>query len=245
MKSRQFTLGLMALILTAFLSFKTLAQCCVAPVNVTGETTLLYTQPPNPQPYASVTVYRWQRVQEAGCTTPVKYKLQTRPVGDSVWNTRIVTTAPDATFVEIRDTCYKFYYECRVTSKLRYQWRVQGICSATNKTAWVHGPTLGTLTATTVTTSSASDASSQAKFTVVAYPNPAAGELKLSGNLKAGGPVNVQIINSVGETVLRQNYNFNPGDFSTRIDVSKLPSGVYLVVVNDKNERTTLSIIKQ
>jgi hypothetical protein len=80
---------------------------------------------------------------------------------------------------------------------------------------------------------------------LVIYPNPVAGELKLTGHLNAGGTVTIQIINSVGQTVLRESYNFNSGDFNTGIDVSKLPPGVYLVVVNDKTERTALSMIKQ
>jgi hypothetical protein len=80
---------------------------------------------------------------------------------------------------------------------------------------------------------------------LVIYPNPVAGELKLSGHLNAGGTVNIQIINSVGQTVLREDHNFDSGDFNTGIDLSKLPPGVYLVVVNDSTERTALSIIKQ
>jgi hypothetical protein len=241
MKSRQFTLGLMVLILTELLSFKTVAQCCVAPVNL--EPIPECTTPPPEPIICSTAKLQWNRVQEAGCTTPITYKVQWRVVGASVWTNRIVTTNPDAT-TGFTKTDPPLVCKCRRT----YEWRVRGICSDTNKTAWVQGPDF-TLTGNpfpiSFATSSASAASSQDKFTVAAYPNPVAGELKLLGNLKAGGPVNVQIINSVGQTVVRQDYNFNPGNFSTGIDVSKLPPGVYLVVVNDKTERATLTVLKQ
>jgi hypothetical protein len=248
MKSKQFTLGLMALILSQLLSLKTVAQCCVAPVNLTEQTTILYSDPPLIIRVGSVAVYRWQRVQQAGCTTPVKYKIKWHFVGepDSLWFTKIVTTAPDASFVDYMDTCKeKCCPSGNCFSETSIEWRVRGICSGTNKSDWVHGPDFKLVSSASVTTSSASDASSQGKFTVTAYPNPVAGELNLSGNLKAGGPVTIQIINSVGQTVLREDHNFNSGNFNTGIDVSKLPPGVYLVIVNDKAERATLSIIKQ
>jgi hypothetical protein len=235
MKSRQFTLGLMALILTTFLSFKTLAQCCEAPVNLVVWRIFVWApvgMPPHP--WAEL---EWQHVQKAGCDTPVKYRVELTDIGATFWVWNIVTT--------------KTSYVFPMAWNNAYEWRVRSICSDTNRTAWVYGPDFykNSLTSSpgqpAGTTSSASAAFSQGKFTFTAYPNPVAGELKLSGNSKAGGPVNVQIINSVGQTVLRQDYNFNSGDFSTGIDVSKLPAGVYLVVVSDKTERATLSIIKQ
>jgi hypothetical protein len=236
MKSRQCTLGVVALMLTQLLSFKTSAQCCVAPVNLT--VTLLYRNG-----FPADADLQWKRVQEAGCTTPVKYKFQRRAVGSTVWITGIVTTQPNTT---IADTIVNGF-NC-LCGGITYEWRIQGICSDTNKTAFVRGPNFKIgfpFVGLPVTTSPASAISSQGKFTIIAYPNPVANELKLSGNLKAGGPVNIQIINSVGQMVLREDRNFSAGDFNTGIDVSKLPPGVYLVVVNDKTERTTLSIVKQ
>jgi hypothetical protein len=250
MKSRQFTLGLMALILIQLISFKTVAQCCVASVNLTEKHEYACSTFPFPQCF-QYEYLQWQRVQKTGCTTPVKYKLQYRSVGDSLWTTVIVTVKkPDAKFgyADVgpgRCYCYPLPCHCIVT----YEWRVQGICSDTSKTAWVAGSNFTLISQgerfPIVTTSSASATSSQSKFTVAAYPNPVASELNLSGNLKAGGPVNVQIINSVGQTILLQDYNFNSFSFSTSVDVSKLPPGVYLVVVSDKTERATLSIVKQ
>jgi hypothetical protein len=238
MKSKQFTLGLMTLILIQLPSFKTVAQCCVSPVDLTAGYILWCPPPQQCQPHVTLS---WQRVQKAGCITPVKYRIESREVGQISWDEGfIVITKPDATFF---DTTIRLKFVCCPVRTI--EWRVQGICSATNKTAWIHGPRYKTLTSPAVSTSSASAASLQGKFTIVAYPNPVAGELKLSGNSKAGGSVSVQIINSVGQTVLRQDHNFNPGNFNTGIDVSKLPPGVYLVVVNDKTERTTLSIVKQ
>jgi hypothetical protein len=238
MKSRQFTLGLLALILTQLLSFKTLAQCCVAPENLLVVTVV---HCPIGFPNCLLGAHlSWARAPEAGCTTPVKYKLEIRAVGDTIWRGFIVTTSPDATVVDTTIGLPKCFL-CTFT----FEWRVRGICSATNKSAWVYGKNYTDIASPPFTTSSASDASSQGKFTVTAYPNPVAGELKLSGHLKARGSVNVQIINSVGQTVLHYDYNLNSGDFRTSVDVSKLPPGVYLVIVNNKTERATSSIIKQ
>jgi hypothetical protein len=238
MKSKQFTLGLIVLILIQLLSIKTLAQCCVAPVNLTDA--IKWSICGGGHCY-NAAFLRWQRIQKAGCTPPVKYRFQYRMNGGINWVSFIVTTKPNAKFGE------KIIGPPTCACRINYEWRVQGICSDTNKTDFVDGPNFS-LKGTGIfpfTTSSTSDASSQGKLTVAAYPNPVAGELKLSGNLKAGGPVNVQIINSVGQTILRQGYNFNPGNFNTGIDVSKLPPGVYLVVVNDKTERATLTVLKQ
>jgi hypothetical protein len=239
MKSRKFTLGLLALILTQLLSFKTFAQCCVAPVNLTQQLINLFGEVQSEHLY-------WQRVQEVGCITPVKYRVEYSEVGQNNWISSIINTPPNAK--EGRAVVPAPHCNCEE----EYEWRVQGICSDT--TAFVYGQNFilkGNTICHTIycgthfTASSASTASSQGKFTATVYPNPVAGELKLSGNLKAGGPVNVQIMNSVGQTVLRQDYNFNSGDFNTGMDVSKLPPGVYLVVVNDKTERAALSIVKQ
>jgi hypothetical protein len=235
MKSRQFTLGLMALILTQLLSFKTLAQCCEAPVNL--RVWRIFVWAPvglPPHPWAQL---EWQHAQKAGCDTPVKYRIELTDVGASFWVWSNVTTKTSFLFP--------------MAWNAAYEWRVRSICSDTNRTAWVYGPDFYKNSLTSPpgqpsgTTSSASATSLQDKLTVAAYPNPVVSEVKLSGNLKAGGPVSVQIINSVGQTVLRKDYNFNPGNFNTGIDVSKLPPGVYLVVVNDKAERATLNILKQ
>jgi hypothetical protein len=247
MKSRQFIVGLMLLILTSFFSLKTVAQCCVAPVNLTVKGFQFLGIPEAHM--------QWQRLQEAGCITPVKYKVQWRPVGQTFWFNSVVITEQGDEFGSINvsgPNCNG----CLVT----YEWRVRGICSDTDQTKFVNGTNFtlkgvercpipgcfpGFTSSLDSAISSASAASSQGKFTIAAYPNPVASELKLSGNLKAGGTVTIQIVNSVGQTVLREDHNFNSGDFSTDIDVSKLPPGVYLVLVNDDTEKAALSIIKQ
>jgi hypothetical protein len=326
MKSRQFTLGLMALILTQLLSFKAVAQCCVAPANLMARVFNYYDcgVPPS---YCEHVLLEWQRVQKAGCTTPVEYEV--------IWRSEngifcyggagqvFLTVQPGATYVSTIIGVHRGYYGfCGV------QWEVRGICSDTNTTAWITGPSPGALpltllnftaalngkaaqlqwatateintknfiiqrsidaahfqnigsvnavgNSTQITSYSFADAGAfnvganklyyrlqmvdkDGKFTysniaivqienekrLVIYPNPVTNELKLSGHLNAGSSVNIQIINSVGQTVLRQRHNFNPGDFNTGIDVSKLPPGVYLVLVNDDAEKAALSIIKQ
>jgi hypothetical protein len=144
MKSRQFTLGLMALILTAFLSFKTLAQCCVAPVNLTARVFNLYDCGGFPPSYCEHVLLEWQRVQKAGCTTPVEYEV--------IWHSEngifcqggagqvFLTVQPGATDVSTIIGVHRGYSGfCGV------QWEVRGICSDTNTTAWITGPSPGAL----------------------------------------------------------------------------------------------------
>jgi hypothetical protein len=327
MKSRQFTLGLLTLILIQLLSFKTVAQCCVAPENLTGTIGSWGICCPIAVPEGFYVIFAWNSVQKAGCITPVKYALEYRRVGDSLWRTIIVTTGPIDGVVSVKtDTCR---VRCCSGCYFEVEWQVEGICSDTDTTAWISGPivsdalpltllnfiaalngkaaqlrwhtateintknfiiqrsidaihfqNIGSVNAvdnsTQITSYSFDDAGAfnaganklyyrlqmedkDGKFTysniatvqivnekpLVIYPNPVANELKLSGHLNVGGTGSIQIINSVGQTILREDHNFNSGDFNTGIDVSKLPPGVYLVVVNDNTDRTTLSIIKQ
>jgi len=225
MKTRIFTFGLGILLSALTISSRSGAQCCVAPANLTVKS-LGRTEAD----------LQWQRIKQASCTTPVKYKVQYRQLGTTAWTSVIVRTKRDDKF---GDTTIK-----GLTPATTYQWRVQGICSTTSKTAFIDGPNFTTLAAAAVTVSSSSS-SLQEKLTITAYPNPVNSELKVSGHLKAGGLIDVQIVNSTGQVVARHSYNFNSGDFSASIDVSKLPTGVYIVVVDNKGEKATLNILKQ
>jgi hypothetical protein len=123
-----------------------------------------------------------------------------------------------------------------------YQWRVQGICSSTNKTVWVNGPNFTTLAPAIVTTTGSS---SQDKLSVNASPNPVVSQLNLTGHVLVEGPVDIQIVNQTGFTVFHQTFNFNSYDFNKSIDFSRFEKGIYMVAVSAKTERVTLTIVKE
>jgi hypothetical protein len=222
MKKKFFTLGLLAMILMAFAGQVT-AQCCVAPTNLRVKSI-----------GKREADLKWTRVKQTGCTTPVKYKVQYRVAGTTTWNTIMVRTMPDDV---TGDTTAK-----GLLPGITYQWRVQGICSATSKTAFINGPNFTTLALAVVATNGLS---SQDKLAVTASPNPVVNQLKLTGHIQIEGPVDIQIVNQTGFTVFHQSFNFNSYDFNTSIDFSRFQKGIYIVAVSAKTERVTLNIIKE
>lgn len=216
MNTRIFTSGLLLIIMVSLLSAQASAQCCVAPTNLRVKS-LGRTEAD----------LKWSRVFQGGCTTPVRYKVQYRVLGATTWTTVMVRTKKDDL---TGDTTVR-----NLTPATTYQWRVQGICSSTDKTSWVMGPNFTTL--------AMPQALSMGEIN--AYPNPVGSELNLAGSLKAGGTITVQIMNSLGQSVLERSFNLNAGKFNTTIDVSNLKSGIYKVIVNNNTGSTTLNIIKQ
>lgn len=59
---------------------------------------------------------------------------------------------------------------------------------------------------------------------IAVYPNPASNTLKLSG-LDEYKDIKIKVVNSTGQTVINQNYDFDA------IDVSKLNSGIYFIAI--------------
>jgi len=225
MKTRTFTLGLLA-VLMCFAGLQAAAQCCVTPANLTVKSV-----------GRREADLQWKRVVQTGCITPVRYKVQYRVLGTATWTTVMVRTRKDDKF---GDTMVS-----GLTLSTTYQWRVQGICSSTSRTAFVNGPNFTTLAAPVVTTSAVSSNSLQGNLTATVYPNPVGGEMNITGYLKVSGPVDVQLLNSMGQAVFHQSYNFSQGDFSTKIDVSKLHTGIYTMIACNKAERVSLTIVKE
>ena len=223
MKKKIFTLGLLVMILMA-LAGEAGAQCCVAPTNLRVRSISRHEAE-----------LRWNRVTQVGCTTPTKYRVQYRVKGTTTWTTIIVRTKKD----DVRgDTSVR-----NLTPSTTYQWRVQGICSSTSKTAFIAGPDFTTLAF--AVSSAVTSSSPQNKLSVTASPNPAVSVLNLTGHAKETGPVEIQIISQTGFMVFHKSYNFNSYDFSTSIDVSKFQKGTYMVRVNGKTEKASLTIIKE
>lgn len=67
------------------------------------------------------------------------------------------------------------------------------------------------------------------------HPNPAQDRITIASSSLIK---NVMISNMVGETVIKETYNAN----SVEVDLSQLPSGVYMVRINNSN---VYKVIKQ
>lgn len=69
------------------------------------------------------------------------------------------------------------------------------------------------------------------------FPNPATTYINLSSVLTASSTVEIRIFNTVGELVDRQTFT-NVTEFDQRIDISRLPAGLYMLqyFVNGKEE---------
>ncbi|MFH0894455.1 MAG: T9SS type A sorting domain-containing protein [Bacteroidota bacterium] len=67
------------------------------------------------------------------------------------------------------------------------------------------------------------------------FPNPAVNEVSLTFNEPIQDDAVVRIYNSVGEEI--QNLKINKSESSVKIDISKLPAGVYLVKMNGYSDR--------
>jgi hypothetical protein len=64
---------------------------------------------------------------------------------------------------------------------------------------------------------------------LVAYPNPTTGQLTVQYTSNLTGTVSLRIFSIIGEQVLLANYRVSPGTQSYTLDLSKLPSGHYIV----------------
>lgn len=79
-------------------------------------------------------------------------------------------------------------------------------------------------------------------FTV--YPNPTSGEVVLTFASDITGDINVSVMNAIGGVVLSENASLDAYGFY-RMDMSNLPSGIYMIQVSSENGISTKKIIKQ
>jgi hypothetical protein len=75
------------------------------------------------------------------------------------------------------------------------------------------------------------------------FPNPAQDRVTVKGILNNPGAVKVSIVNSVGQTVLENNYNYTSSLFGEVISIDKLSNGVYFMNLSADGGTTTEKII--
>lgn len=79
------------------------------------------------------------------------------------------------------------------------------------------------------------------------YPNPSQGELSINTNLNETTKVTLQIFDSNGKLVYRENYQANQGSGNRKLNLEQLMDGLYLLQLkseNGINEKQMLQIIK-
>ncbi|MEE9374467.1 MAG: T9SS type A sorting domain-containing protein [Saprospiraceae bacterium] len=78
------------------------------------------------------------------------------------------------------------------------------------------------------------------------YPNPFSNYTNVSINLPQTTDVNIKVSDMTGKILREKNYTNQSGYFTTKIDGTALPAGVYLIHINSDNANTTkrISIVK-
>ncbi|HTA61199.1 MAG TPA: DUF4465 domain-containing protein [Bacteroidia bacterium] len=77
------------------------------------------------------------------------------------------------------------------------------------------------------------------------YPNPAIGETEIAYNTTTSVPVNMKLIDLLGNELIIQRAQSFMGLNKFKIDISILPAGVYYVTLNAGNNLLTQKVIKQ
>lgn len=81
-------------------------------------------------------------------------------------------------------------------------------------------------------------------FKLLAFPNPALDKINITFFLENFTKVKLNLIDNKGMTVLAQPFDGIKGDNNTTIEISDLPSGVYILELQNGDKRSTQKIIK-
>jgi hypothetical protein len=77
------------------------------------------------------------------------------------------------------------------------------------------------------------------------YPNPVSDQLQISIENKWQGALQLQVVNTLGQTVLSISSEKNATNFSQQINVTELPVGIYRLLVSDGEEMMVQAFVKQ
>lgn len=77
------------------------------------------------------------------------------------------------------------------------------------------------------------------------YPNPAVNETEIVYNTTVSVPVNMKLVDLLGNELISQRAQSFAGLNKFKIDVSTLPAGVYYITLNAENKLLTQKLIKQ
>lgn len=77
------------------------------------------------------------------------------------------------------------------------------------------------------------------------YPNPTSGRVSLTTGLVLTGNVQISVTNAVGVTMFAASEVANGAGFSTNLDMSSLPAGMYNVAISNGGERWVVRLVRQ
>lgn len=84
-----------------------------------------------------------------------------------------------------------------------------------------------------------------ADVTVMAYPNPTAGQLRIKGDWPNPQQVSLLLTDTAGRTVHAASHD-NPGPaFQTDLDLSPFAPGIYMLTINADGVRTVVKVMKE
>jgi Zn-dependent metalloprotease len=89
------------------------------------------------------------------------------------------------------------------------------------------------------------DAPANAPFSVAVMPNPVSDLARLNVVSKAGTPVQVSLLNLLGETLQTREYQLAEGENLLDLNVQNLPSGTYVVRLFTGNNGVAVKVVKQ
>jgi PKD repeat protein len=78
---------------------------------------------------------------------------------------------------------------------------------------------------------------------VAIYPNPTSGSFFIEMNLSQENDITIQVVNSIGEVVMEKTISGVSGFYRTNLDINQMNNGLYFIVVNSNDGRTTQRII--
>jgi hypothetical protein len=80
-------------------------------------------------------------------------------------------------------------------------------------------------------------------FSIYAYPNPTSGQIEIHVSGEISTHYSIDVINTFGTAVMPRKNSTN--ERKTSIDLSSLPTGIYLIQVSDEKGKSTRRIVKE
>ncbi|HKR06644.1 MAG TPA: T9SS type A sorting domain-containing protein [Bacteroidia bacterium] len=83
-------------------------------------------------------------------------------------------------------------------------------------------------------------------LSVSIYPNPVQAEILISVSVSSSSVIEVNVINFLGQTTRTKSFNkLTPGSHTLKMNVNGLPSGMYIVELNDGEQRKVMKLFKE
>lgn len=168
------------------------------------------------------------RLRSAANASAVKYKIQYRPAGTSVWTSKII----DTNVIKIK----------ALTPATEYEWQMACICQSSPLiiSAYTTGPNF-TTAAFEAIASQTSDKQNSGTLNAYIFPNPAANSAQLHLNNYANS-VAITLRDITGKTIWQSP---NVKNNLVTIPLQNIAKGMYIVTVTNGKENKEIKLVKQ